>query len=234
MRLRFWLTAVLAVIVGVAGVQGIAHATGTHRVIKPTPQEAVQYTPAEYFDGIYFGVGPVAELVPELHPGRRDPREDMERRALAAQVRKVIDFEDRNFLSVFAEAVQSGKPAATRKALLAGAEAIAHAYQKLGLEIPLPPDPSPYCNSFKAPVPTCGEALAATRDLAVTVAQWQHAGVAVAIPVYLWVVVYEYLWVVDGDDDDDESGLPRWTGDLGLYLDEITMIVVNALGVPQK
>lgn len=237
MRLRFWLAAMLAVLVGVAGVQGIAHATAVRGGTDPAPQKTVPYTSAEYFDGIYFGVGPVAKLVPQLHPDR-DPKEIKEREALAADVRKVINSEDRKFLPEFADAVQSGKHVLTRKALVAGADALMHAYQVLEIEIPLPPNPSPYCDGFKAPTTlTCGGALATTKDLAVALAQWQHVGAAVAIPIYLWVVVHEYLWITSDNNEKDNgttdgsgNGLPEWTGDLDLYLDEITLIVVKGLG----
>lgn len=210
MRRRFWLGAALAVILSVAGLQGIAHATGNDEV-KPQsekPGSPAEYTPVEYFDGIFFGVGPIVEEVPGLHP-KRSPEDLRERAHLAEEIRSVIDKESPEFTERFARAVVSGDHVEVRESLTAGAKLIGEAYAVL-----FPGEPPPGI---------CGKAKECDMDLAE--AQWDDVGAAVALPVAVAVVVWKYLWVWDDDDD----SMPIWHGELGLYLDEITHIVVRAL-----
>lgn len=115
MRLRFWLGTALAAVLLVAGVQGVAQAK--HQPITG----GLEYTAAEYFDGIYFGIGPVAERVPELHDQRSsaDPAETAQ---VVAALRAHIEAESPRYLATFAAAMVSGDQVVIRAALTDGAE----------------------------------------------------------------------------------------------------------------
>lgn len=123
MRLRFWLGSALAAVLLVVGVQGVAQATS-----RPIFSKASEYTAAEYFDGIYFGVGPVAERVPQLHE-QRSPGDQAEAAEAAAELRAHIEAESPRFLDTFAAAVVSGDQVVVRDALADGAERIEAARQ---------------------------------------------------------------------------------------------------------
>ena len=123
MRLRFWFGSALAAVLLVLGVQGVAQA-----IARPVVGNSLEYTAAEYFDGVYFGVGPVAELVPQLHVPRL-PGGDAEAAELAAELRAHIEAETPRFLDTFAAAMVSGDHVVVRDALADGVDRLVAAQQ---------------------------------------------------------------------------------------------------------
>jgi SdpC family antimicrobial peptide len=196
MRLRFWLGSALAAVLLVVGVQGVAQATS-----RPIFSKASEYTAAEYFDGIYFGVGPVAERVPQLHE-QRSPGDQAEAAEAAAELRAHIEAESPRFLATFAATMRSGDQVAIRAALIEGAERLAAAHQlyhaRGGDAMPAAP-----CN------------LAA-------------CALAVALAVVVWAALWvsEWAWM-EGTPVEGGDPLPQARADL--YLDEAAQVIATEL-----